>query len=59
MSMARTARRRRRQWAINHTHIARLSGRPIYKRKQILSVGEAIARERRAAVAEASRKRRG
>lgn len=45
---ARVARRRRRQWAINHTHLARL-GRPIYRRKRLLTVADAIAAERRAA----------
>ena len=45
---ARTARRRRRQHAIGFTHIARL-GRPIYRRRQLLDVGAAIAAERRRA----------
>lgn len=45
------AKRRRRQWAIGHRHIARISshkghGRPIYRRKAMTSVADAIARER-------------
>jgi len=49
------AKRRRRQFAINFRHIARL-GRPIYRRRRLLSVSEAISRERARASAEAKRK---
>ena len=60
MSAARTARRRRKQHAIGFRHLARIghgpNNRPIYRRTQLLSVSEAIARERAQAAAEARRK---
>lgn len=51
MSVARTARRRRRQASQGFTHIARLSpnkgcSRPIYSTRALVSVGEAIQREK-------------
>lgn len=52
MGAARTARRRRRQHAIGFRHLALIcgkavqGGRPLYRRRALLSVAEAIQRER-------------
>lgn len=62
MSVARTARRRRKQAIQGYTHLAKLSpnngcSRPIYHRKRLLTVQEAIAKERRQAAQEQARKK--
>lgn len=61
MSIARAARRRRKQFAQGFTHMAKLSphngcSRPLYKRKALHSISEAIAKERQQAALERARK---
>lgn len=51
------ASRRRRQHAIGFRHLARL-GRPIYRRRMLLSVSDAIAAEKRRAARQAQIKRK-
>lgn len=55
MSAARTARRRRKQAVQGFMHLDKMK-RPKYRRRQLLSVSDAIAAERRRAAAEARRK---
>lgn len=56
--------RRQRQWAHGHRHLAKIcgkavkGGRPIYRRRRLISVAEAIANERAKAAAEAARRAR-
>lgn len=45
MGVTSVAKRRRRQWANGHKHLARL-GRPIYPPQKTRTVADAIARER-------------
>lgn len=60
MTVARTARRRRRQHQISFRHLARIghgpNNRPVYRKHSLSNVHEAIARERAHAAAEARRK---
>lgn len=56
MSMARTARRRRKQHMNGFTHIAKM-GRPKYRRRQLANIQDAIAAERARAVRMANMKK--
>lgn len=55
MSQARTNARRRRQAANGYAHLSKHPQRPHYKHKQLASINDAIAAERRRAAAEAKR----
>lgn len=54
--------RRQKQWKNGHAHLAVIcghhvrGGRPIYRRAALVSVAEAIQRERMKAIAEKNRK---
>jgi hypothetical protein len=58
MSQARCNARRRRQAANGYAHMSGNLRRPIYKRRALSSIGEAIEAERRRAIAEANRARK-